>query len=172
MSKEVLICGGEPTYFAEAPKTNTRIKIKKLHPDAVIPTKATPESACYDVYAPEDFVVRPGRSVLPLGLAIELPQGYAAEIRPRSGYSSKGFAGTLAYSEYRFDADILHGIIDSDYRDSIGAIIHSHENRSFMIKKGQRIAQMLIIRTETADFEETECLSDTKRHGGFGHTGI
>ena len=166
------IYGDEPTYIVSPPKSTPKVKIKKLHPDAVIPTKATPQSACYDVYAPEDFVVRPGRSVLPLGLAIELPQGYAAEIRPRSGYSSKGFAGTLAYSEYRFDADILHGVIDSDYRDGIGAIIHSHENRSFTIKKGQRIAQMLIIRTETADFEETECLSDTKRHGGFGHTGI
>lgn len=162
----------EVTAMCESPKSTPRVKIKKLHPDAVIPTKATPESACYDVYAPENFVVRPGRSVLPLGLAIELPQGYAAEIRPRSGYSSKGFAGTLAYSEYRFDADILHGVIDSDYRDGIGAIIHSRENRSFTIKKGQRIAQMLIIRTETVDFEETECLSDTKRHGGFGHTGI
>lgn len=162
----------EVTTMCESPKSTPRVKIKKLHPDAVIPTKATPESACYDVYAPENFVVRPGRSVLPLGLAIELPQGYAAEIRPRSGYSSKGFAGTLAYSEYRFDADILHGVIDSDYRDGIGAIIHSRENRSFTIKKGQRIAQMLIIRTETVDFEETECLSDTKRHGGFGHTGI
>lgn len=148
------------------------IKIKKLHPDAVIPTKATPQSACYDVYAPEDFIVRPGRSVMPLGLAIELPIGYAAEIRPRSGYSSKGFAGQLADSEYRFNADILHGVIDSDYREGIGAIIISNDIRSFVIRKGQRVAQMLIIRAEVAEFEEVESLSDTDRHGGFGHTGI
>lgn len=172
MSEEVPNYGCEPTYIDKAPKSNPKVKIKKLHPDAVIPTKATLQSACYDVYAPEDFKVIPGRSVLPLGLAIELPPGYAAEIRPRSGYSSKGFAGTYVDTEYRFDADILHEVIDSDYRDGIGAIIINREHRSFMIKKGQRIAQMLIVKTETANFEETEHLSDTSRHGGFGHTGI
>lgn len=93
MSEEVSIYGDEPTYIVEAPKSTPKVKIKKLHPDAVIPTKATLGSACYDVYAPCNFEVRPGRSVMPLGLAIELPAGYAAEIRSRSGYSSKGFAG-------------------------------------------------------------------------------
>ena len=149
-----------------------KVKIKKLHPDAVIPTKATPQSACYDVYAPYDFTVRQGRTVMPLGFAIELPQGYAAEIRPRSGYSSKGFAGQLADSEYRFNADILHGVIDSDYRDGIGAIIISNDSRSFVILKGQRVAQMLIIKAEEADFIETDTLNETDRHGGFGHTGV
>lgn len=149
-----------------------KVKIKKLHPDAVIPTKATPQSACYDVYAPCDFTVRQGRSVMPLGFAIELPEGYAAEIRPRSGYSSKGFAGQLADSEYRFNADILHGVVDSDYRDGIGAIIISNDPRAFVIRKGQRVAQMLIIKAETADFIETDTLTETNRHGGFGHTGV
>lgn len=162
----------EPTYFVVPPNSRPRVKIKKLHTDAVIPTKATPQSACYDVYAPCDFTVCPGRSVLPLGLAIELPTGFAAEIRPRSGYSSKGFAGTLADTEYRFNADILHGVIDSDYRGGIGAIIISHELRTFVIKKGQRIAQMLIVKTESVDFENIEELTETQRHGGFGHTGI
>lgn len=96
--------GDEPTYIVEAPKTSTGIKIKKLHPDAVIPAKATPQSAGYDLYAPEDFTVRPGRSVMPLGLAMELPRGFTAIIKPRSGYSSEGFAGKLASTEYRFDA--------------------------------------------------------------------
>lgn len=109
---------------------------------------------------------------MPLGFAIELPQGYAAEIRPRSGYSSKGFAGQLADSEYRFNADILHGVIDSDYRDGIGAIIISNDSRSFVILKGQRVAQMLIIKAEEADFIETDTLTETNRHGGFGHTGV
>lgn len=149
-----------------------KVKIKKLHPDAVIPTKATPQSACYDVYAPCEFKVRQGRSVMPLGFAIELPEGYAAEIRPRSGYSSKGFAGQLADSEYRFNADILHGVVDSDYRDGIGAIIISNDPRAFVIRKGQRVAQMLIIKAETADFIETDTLTETDRHGGFGHTGV
>lgn len=172
MSKEIAICDSEPTYIVEPTKHFVKIRIKKLQPDAVIPAKATPQSACYDVYAPCDFTVRPGRSVLPLGIALELPQGYAAEIRPRSGYSSKGFAGTLADTEYRFNADILHGVIDSDYRDGIGAIIISNDSRSFVIRKGQRVAQMLIIKTENADFIESDSLTETDRHGGFGHTGI
>ncbi len=172
MSEEAPRYSNEPTYIVSSPQSKITVRIKKLHPDAIIPTKATPQSACYDVYAPYDFTVHHGRSVLPLGLAIELPAGYAAEIRPRSGYSSKGFAGTLADTEYRFNADILHGIIDSDYRNEIGAIIISHNLRSFTVKKGQRIAQMLIMKTESADFREVEVLSGSERHGGFGHTGI
>lgn len=172
MSEETPKYGSEPTYIVEPPKSCPRVKIKKLHPDAVIPTKATPQSACYDVYAPYDFIVSPGRSVMPLGLAIELPPGYAAEVRPRSGYSSKGFAGTLADTEYRFDVDCIHGMIDADFRNGIGVIIKSLEPRSFLIRKGQRVAQMLIIKAEEADFIETDTLTETDRHGGFGHTGI
>lgn len=164
--------GDEPTYIVEAPKTSTGIKIKKLHPDAVIPAKATPQSAGYDLYAPEDFTVRPGRSVIPLGLAMELPRGFTAIIKPRSGYSSEGFAGKLASTEYRFDADALDGVVDADYRNGIGVIIRSRENRAFVVRKGQRVAQMLIIKAERVDFEETETLAETDRHGGFGHTGI
>lgn len=149
-----------------------QIKIKKLHPGAVIPTKATPGSACYDVYAPCDFKVVPGRSVMPLGLAIELPQGYAAEIRARSGYSSKGFATALSDTVYRFDIDCIAGVVDSDFRQEIGVILHSHHGRYVTIKKGQRVAQMLITKAETADFVETDTLSETDRHGGFGHTDI
>ena len=148
------------------------VKIKKLHPDAVIPTKGTPQSACYDLYAPYDFTVSPGRQVMPLELAMELPDGYCAVIRSRSGYASKGFAGILGDTEYRFDADELSGVVDSDFRQGIGAIIYSRVPRMFTIRKGQRVAQMLIIKAECADFIETDTLTDTDRHGGFGHTGI
>lgn len=172
MSEYIPIYGSEPTYIVEPPQRSLRVKVKKLHPDAVIPTKATPQSACYDVYAPCDFEVCEGRSVMPLGFAMELPKGYAAVIRSRSGYASKGFAGTRADTEYRFDADELSGVVDADFRQGIGAIIHSREPRMFTIKKGQRIAQMLIIKAEEADFIETDTLTETNRHGGFGHTGI
>lgn len=162
----------EVTTICEAPKDGLKVKIKKLHPDAVIPTRATTQSACYDVYAPCNFEVRPGRSVMPLELAIELPTGYAAEIRSRSGYSSKGFAGNFDVSEYRFDADAITGVVDADFRQGIGVILKSCETRPFTILKGQRVAQMLIIKAETVDFEESDHLSETDRHGGFGHTGI
>lgn len=170
MSEEIPVYG--VSAICEAPDRRPMVRIKKLHPDAVIPTKATPQSAGYDVYAPSIFSVRPGRSVMPLGIAMELPDGYAAIIRARSGYSSKGFAGTLAATEYRFDADSLTGVVDADFRQGIGVIIRSNETRPFLIRKGQRVAQMLIIKTETVDFEETDALSDSDRHGGFGHTGI
>lgn len=172
MSEEAPIYGNEPTYIVEPPTSSLKVRLKKLHPDAVIPTKATPQSACYDVYAPCNFEVGPGRSVMPLGLAIELPTGYAAEIRSRSGYSSKGFAGNFDVSEYRFDTDVHAGVVDADFRQGIGVILKSYETRPFTILKGQRVAQMLIIKAETVDFEESDSLSETERHGGFGHTGI
>lgn len=148
-----------------------KVKIKRLHPDALIPTKGTPGSACYDVYAPCDFEVHEGRNVMPLGWAIELPQGYAAEIRPRSGYSSKGFTGTRGATEYQFDVDVIHGLVDCDYRREIGVIIISREPRMFTVKRGQRIAQMLLVKAESAVFEENDELSQTERDGGFGSTG-
>lgn len=147
------------------------IKIKKLHPDAVIPTKGTPLSAGYDVYAPCDFEVKPGRSVMPLGFAIEMPEGYAAIVRARSGYSAKGFAGTRVHSEYRFDCDSITGVVDADFRQGIGVILKSYEPRMFTIKKGQRVAQILFKKVEAVNFIETDTLTETKRDGGFGSTG-
>ena len=147
------------------------IKIKKLHPDAVIPTKGTLLSAGYDVYAPCDFEVKPGRSVMPLGFAIEMPEGYAAIVRARSGYSAKGFAGTRVHSEYRFDCDSITGVVDADFRQGIGVILKSYEPRMFTIKKGQRVAQILFKKVEAVNFTETDTLTETKRDGGFGSTG-
>lgn len=150
------------------------IKIKKLTDSAVIPTKATAGAAAYDVYAPLTILVKSGRQVIDLGFAIELPIGYEAKIEPRSGYSSKGFAGVIDYTsdhEMRFDCDVLQGKIDSDYRASIGVIL-CNRDRNFYIRQGQRIAQMTIYKVENAEFVPGE-LSDTDRgQGGFGHTGI
>ena len=161
-----------PVTIYEPPGAPVKVRIKKLSPEAVIPVKATPGSAGYDVVVPRDTIVREGRQIIPLDLAIELPYGYEAKIEPRSGYSSKGFAGTVADTEYRFYADVLPGKIDSDYRGSIGVIVHSHEKRQFMVKAGQRIAQLTIYKCETAEFVEVDDLSDSDRgNGGFGHSG-
>ena len=150
------------------------VKIKKLTNNAVIPAKATDGAAAYDVYAPLTMLVKSGRQVIDLGFAIELPKGYEAKIEPRSGYSSKGFAGVTDYTsdnERRFDCDVLQGKIDSDYRASIGVILHNRD-RNFYIRQGQRIAQLTIYKVESAEFVLGE-LSDTDRgQGGFGHTGI
>lgn len=151
------------------------IKIKLLSESAVVPKRATSGSAAYDVYAPGDILVHHGRNVIMLDFAIELPVGYEAKIEPRSGYSSKGFAGFAAAdsdTENRYDCDVIVGKIDSDYRGNVGVIVCNRDNYPFVIKRGQRIAQLTIYRAEDAVFVESGELSDTNRGGGFGQTGI
>ena len=150
------------------------VKIKRLSEGAFVPAKATEGSAAYDLFSPCDMRVGPGRQVIDLRIAIELPLGYEAKIEPRSGYSSKGFAGAAASDmepDMRFDCDVLVGKIDSDYRGPIGVIV-CNRDRAFFIRRGQRIAQMTVYKTESVDFAEVDELSDTERGiGGFGHTG-
>jgi len=149
-----------------------KIKIKKLIPEAVIPEKATPGSAAYDVFCPVDIIIRNGRQVIKLGLAMEIPHGYEAKIEPRSGYSSKGFVATLADTESRIDADVIVGKIDSDYRGEIGVIVKANIDRNYIVKAGQKIAQLTIYKVEEADFTKTEDLIETERGDkGFGHSG-
>lgn len=160
------------SFMAVPPGERVTVKVKRLSGAAIIPRKATPRSAAYDLAVPALTRVTRGRQVVGLKLAIELPAGYEAKVEPRSGYSSKGFAGTRGDSEYRFDADVLPGKIDADYRGEIGVAIHSREPRHFFIQPGQRIAQLTIYRCEDAVFEEADELSDTDRgDGGFGHSG-
>lgn len=165
-----------------------KVKFKKLHEGARLPEKATEGSAAYDLYVTEDFIVEPGRSVIPLGFAMEMEPGYEALVNPRSGFSSKGMEGyamgDLLYGyalipahvvdnikPSRFDCDVIEGKIDADYRDGIGVIVHSRESGKFLIKAGTRIAQITFHKVENVDWEEVEELSETDRDGGFGSTG-
>jgi dUTP pyrophosphatase len=143
------------------------IKIKKLSEDALIPVRATDGAACFDLYIPRETAIQKGRNVVPLDLAIELPHGTYAEIRPRSGFSAKGMEDIHGC---RRDADVLHGIVDEDYRNSVGVIIKSEDY--FVLAKGTRVAQMLIGNYILCDFIEAEELSSTDRNGGFGSTGV
>ena len=150
------------------------VKIKALDELAIMPKKATDGSVAYDLYAPADQLIKSGRQVIDLRFAIELPTGYEAKIEPRSGYSSKGFAGAYLVNgaEYRFDCDVLTGKVDYDYRSSVGVIVNNRD-RAFYIGRGQRIAQMTIYKVEDVDFVEVAELSETDRGtGGFGSTGI
>jgi len=143
------------------------IKIKRLSEDALLPVKATDGAACFDLYVPKDTAIRKGRNVVQLDLAIELPHGTYAEVRPRSGFSAKGIEDITGC---RRDADVLHGCIDEDFRGNIGVIIRSEDY--FIIQKGTRIAQMLIGEYRQCEFAEVDDLSSTDRgEGGFGHTG-
>lgn len=143
------------------------IRIKRLSEDALIPVRATDGAACFDLYVPKDTPVQKGRNIIPLDIAIELPQGVYAEIRPRSGFSAKGFEDVTGC---RRDADVLHGCIDCDYRGNIGVIVKSEDY--FIVGKGTRIAQMLIGSYIPCELAEATELSETDRQsGGFGSTG-
>ena len=149
-------------------KTDMEIKIKKLMKGAKLPQRMSEGAAAYDLFLPEDTYIRPGRQVISLGFSMEIPKGYAAEIQPRSGFASKGM---LDDSDERMDADVMYGLIDSDYRGEVGVIIHSEEDYCFGVTKGMRIAQMIIRKVEDVEFREVESLSETERgKGGFGST--
>ena len=160
------------------------------------PTKGTEKSAAYDLYVQEDVVIKKGRQVVPCGFAIELDPDTAAEIRPRSGYSSKGMEGYEIIAKFnkdfnpmhpsqapmetgqyanlepsRFDADVIVGLVDEDFRSETGVIIKNYGNE-FLIKRGTRIAQMLIVNVPKTEIEIVEELSESDRKGGFGSTGV
>ncbi len=102
------------------------------------------------------------RAIVPTGLFMELPVGYEAQVRPRSGLAAKKGITVLN----------APGTIDADYRGNVGVILVNLSSEDFIIENGERIAQMVIAKHERADWEEVETLSDTDRGaGGFGSTG-
>lgn len=151
------------------------MKVVLLSPGAKIPTRANNYAAVYDLYAPEDFEVKPGRNILPLGLRIELDPHTEGMIRPRSGFSAKGMEGkSLDNSKEvkRFDADVIIGTIDEDFRGIPGVIIKSFESKPFIIEAGTKVAQMVVHEYCSQPFEVVDELSKTERADqGWGHTG-
>lgn len=135
---------------------------KSKHP---LPEYKTKLSAGMDIRANlEEPVVLQSleRKLIPTGLYIELPEGYEAQMRPRSGLALKEGLGLLNSP----------GTIDADYRGEIGIIVVNLSDKPVSIKDGDRIAQMVINKVEQAEWVETEELSSTVRGaGGFGHTG-
>lgn len=134
-----------------------------------LPQYATPQSAGLDLRAniQQDIVLNPGqRTLVPTGLHIQLPVGYEAHIRPRSGLAIKHGITCLNSP----------GTIDADYRGDVGVILINHGTEPFVIKQGERIAQMVIAKHETAEWESVESmdqLEDTERGSdGYGHTGV
>lgn len=145
-----------------------KIGIKRLSEDAIIPMKATDGAACFDLYIPRETAIQKGRNVIPLDIAIELPHGTRADIRPRSGFSAKGMEDIHGCGR---DADVLLGTIDEDYKGNVGVIIRSED--FFVLGRGTRVAQMLIADYYQCELEETDSLTETERgSNGFGSTGI
>ncbi|WP_300725577.1 dUTP diphosphatase [uncultured Bacteroides sp.] len=130
-----------------------------------LPQYATPLSAGMDLRAnlDEPIVLKPlQRCLVPTGLYIALPDGYEAQIRPRSGLALKKGITLLN----------TPGTIDADYRGEIGVIMVNLSSEDFVVEDGERIAQMVIARYEKAEWADVETLDETERGaGGFGHTG-
>jgi len=144
----------------------TKILIKKLSKTAIIPKYETQGASGVDISANinEDLTLATNESTLvPTGIAVSIPQGFEIQIRPRSGLAAKKGISVLN----------TPGTIDADYRGEIKVILINHGNEPFIIRNGDRIAQMVVCPIVQAKFEQVDELSDTERgSGGFGSTGV
>ena len=172
------------------PSEPINVKIKRLHPDAVIPTQAHANDAGFDLYAVEDTVIEPGETVLiKTGIAVQLPPGYELQVRPRSGISLKT----------KLRVANAPGTVDASFRGEIGVIVDNiavgkekfvslitdisgktsvdndgnlYDEPTYAIRKGDRIAQAVIQRVPTVSFSEVDELDETERGSdGYGSTG-
>ena len=142
------------------------VKVHRLSDGAQLPFYATELAAGADLHAylEERVVLAPlERKLIPTGLSIELPAGFEAQVRPRSGLALKSGITVLN----------APGTIDADYRGPVGVLLINLSQESFTINPGDRIAQLVIAPVCTAHFVPVQALSDTERGaGGFGHTGV
>ncbi|MGB0574083.1 MAG: dUTP diphosphatase [Hyphomicrobiales bacterium] len=134
-----------------------------------LPQYQTPGSSGLDLVAnleqdTEQIIIKPNKwEIIPTGITVELPDGFEAQIRPRSGLA------------YKYGVTVLNspGTIDNDYRGEIKIILINHGHEDFIVKNGDRIAQMIISKYEQVELEEIEFLTETSRNdGGFGSTGV
>lgn len=157
-----------------------------LEEGGILPQKATDGSAGYDLFAPTNWIIMPGRNVVPLNFRMAVPKGIGATPESRSGFTLKGFEGYRSWKgDYtkdhdklvpldepcRMNADVQWGLIDSDYRGICGVLVISHEKEPFLLAKGTKFAQMCFQRYEDVSFIPVDNLDETERKGGFGHTG-
>ena len=146
--------------------TSLPVNIKKIKPNAAIPTYGSANAAGADLYACIDstITIESGETVLvPTGLAMELPTGYAGLIYARSGLASK--KGLAPANKV--------GVIDSDYRGEVMVALHNHSKQAAAVEPGERIAQLVITPYIVGLFNEVSELDETERGaGGYGHTGV
>jgi len=140
-----------------------KVNVCKLDPKAILPTYGSAEAAGADLYILADTLVKAGETVLAhTGISMEIPNGYVGLVFARSGLAAKR---DLAPAN-------KVGVIDSDYRGEIMVALHNHGAINREISAGERIAQIVLVPYLTAEFTETDALSDTDRGaGGFGSTG-
>jgi dUTP pyrophosphatase len=154
-----------PAGSSLAEESPTTVNVVVLDPDLPLPRYARPGDAGADLVARTGALVRAGggRALIPTGIRVAIPAGYAGFVQPRSGLALR-HGVTLANSP---------GLIDSGYRDEIGVIlVNTDPSEDFEVRRGDRIAQLVIQRVEYARFQVVEELPESQRGtGGFGHTG-
>jgi len=142
------------------------VEIKKLYPDSVVPTYKTEHAAGMDLsaYLASSLSIAPGeRSLVDTGIAIALPPGYEAQVRPRSGLAFKNGIGLVNSP----------GTIDADYRGEIRVVLINLGDTDFEIHSGDRIAQLVVAPVSRVEWQQVSVLDATTRNaGGFGHTGV
>ncbi|RKP20494.1 dUTP diphosphatase [Rozella allomycis CSF55] len=142
--------------------TNQTLRVKKLSENAQIPKRGSPLAAGYDLYSAVDTVIPPkGKAIVQTDISIAVPEGTYGRVAPRSGLAVKNFI------------DVGAGVIDADYRGAVGVVLFNFGEVEFQVKKGDRIAQLILEKIEMADIMEVEDLDATDRGaGGFGSTGV
>ena len=138
-----------------------KLPVKKLHPDARLPTRGSEHAAGLDFYSLEGVIIEPGATaVIRTGIAVAIPEGKAGFLWPRSGLAVK------------YSIDRLAGLIDADYRGEVKAVLINHGEDRIKISAGDKIVQMVIQPVDMPDPVEVEELPETVRgEGGFGSTG-
>ena len=140
------------------------LRFQRIHPDAVLPAYAHPSDAGMDVRSVDDVTIEPGRRALVrTGLVMMLPPTYEAQVRPRSGLALK----------YGITVLNAPGTIDSGYRGEVGVVLANFGEAEFHVKKGDKIAQIVIAPVTQPVIVETDAADETDRGaGGFGSTGL
>ena len=157
----------EVNEYRQQEETKLILNFKKLSPTAITPTKAHTTDAGFDLFSDEEVILTYGETAaIKTNIAIELPEGYVADVRPRSGLT------------LNTGLRVHYGTVDSGYRNGIGIICENGDhgalcNRTVRIKKGSKIAQLVILPIPTIELKEVNELSDSDRGvNGFGSTGI
>ena len=144
----------------------TEILIKRLSKEVTLPKYETDGSSGLDLAAfiDKNIEIKPGKSeIIPTGLAVAIPKNFEIQIRPRSGLAAKNQISVLN----------TPGTVDADYRGEIKVILINLSNKSFVVERGLRIAQMILCPVVKAKLREVDTLEDTRRgSGGFGSTGV
>jgi dUTP pyrophosphatase len=153
------VLGGYLVFCYVWQKYRQVIRIKLLYPDSIEPKRSTSGSVGYDLFAYESVDIQPHQHAkIKTGIAVQPPDGTFFKIETRSSYAIKNLACN-------------GGIIDNDYIDELHVVMYNLNKSPYSIKKGEKVAQMILYKVELLDMVKVDTLSETSRKGGFGSTG-